>query len=439
MAQSERLIAPRAVAAGILLAAVVCGSASSAPLRKDQALADGQVRTDLSDLRAAVDELEALSSASLRDEDLPVTEDGRERLRARVRAGLAALEGRHRSKLGKDLRGLIAPANGALQSLSSQSGAHLARAMGLVQLDAEIKALVRDAESALRNEAESFAAAQRRRRERRSVKAAAMGGAGLLLAALALALAVVSAREGEAPEAAKPPPWRTAALRIEPPPAKIGRYRVVRVLGEGSLGTVFEAVPEEGGKAVAVKRLRPELHRSAPDVERLVARVRAAARLEHPNIVRTFDPVMRGNRVHVVMELLDGVMLDELLALGPLPPSRVKKLFRQLCPAVDHIHRSEMVHGDIRPSNILLSEGRVAKLLDTGLGPDLRRCAREQGWDLPPEATEFRDPEESLEGYAAKSDLHSLAALLRAMMPGAPTRRFTDALDLMDAVEEMPG
>lgn len=437
MAESERLIVSCAVAAGFLLAAAPLVTAASGRPQESQALADGQVRADLWDLRTAVEELEALSSASLRDEALPVTEEGRERLRARVRAGLAALEGRHRSKLGKDLRGLIAPKNGALRSLSSQSGSHLARAMGLVQLDYEIKALVRDAESALRNEAESFAAAQRRRRERRSVEAAAIAAAGLLVAVFVYA--AVSTREAKPAETAKTPPWRTASLQIEPPPATIGRYRVVRVLGEGSLGTVFEAVPEEGGKAVAVKRLRPELHRSAPDVERLVARARAAVRLEHPNIVRTLDPVMRGNRVHVVMELLDGVMLDELLALGPLPPSRVKKVFRQLCPAVDHIHRSEMVHGDIRPSNIFLCEGRVAKLLDAGLGPDLRRCAREQGWDLPPEATEFRDPEESLEGYAATSDLYSLAALLRAMVPGAPVRRFTDALDLMDAVEEIPG
>lgn len=150
--------------------------------------------------------------------------------------------------------------------------------------------------------------------------------------------------------------------------AFIGPYRVVRPLGRGGMGQVFLAMREEPRQHVAIKRIRRGL-----DTDDILARFRTERRilasLSHPNIARLFDVGADDEgRPYFVMEYVDGVPIDAYCdrhALGI--PDRLH-LFRLVCSAVQHAHQSLVIHRDLKPGNILVTDEGIPKLLDFGVG-----------------------------------------------------------------------
>ncbi|MCY0988625.1 serine/threonine-protein kinase [Nannocystis sp. ILAH1] len=150
------------------------------------------------------------------------------------------------------------------------------------------------------------------------------------------------------------------------------RYRLVRWLGEGGMGVVYEAEHVDIERKVALKVLRYDLSRRAEMAAVFRAEARAASRTGHPNIVEIYDfGELPDGRLFICMELLDGKDLVPASETEARPPAEVLAIFRQLCKALGAAHKAGIVHRDIKPENIILVRkgGRdgVVKVVDFGI------------------------------------------------------------------------
>ncbi len=156
---------------------------------------------------------------------------------------------------------------------------------------------------------------------------------------------------------------------------QVGRYTLLEPIGEGAMGRVFLARHTRLGRTVALKLLKPEHSQNRDHVERFVREARAVNRIRNEHIVEIFDLVdepvaQHGRRVYCVMELLKGRSLGELMLRGPVPLVRALGIMRQVASALEAAHRAGVVHRDIKPDNIFISERAGAdfvKVVDFGV------------------------------------------------------------------------
>ncbi|MFH8368583.1 serine/threonine-protein kinase [Streptomyces sp. NPDC018031] len=211
-----------------------------------------------------------------------------------------------------------------------------------------------------------------------------------------------------------------------------GRYRLVAPLGRGGMGTVWRAVDELLGRAVAVKELHPEDGLSGLDArmqrERTLREARTLAQLKHPNVIVLHD-VVEGDedrRPWIVMELVDGESLaDRLAASGPVEPREAARIVAALLGALRVAHASGVLHRDIKPANVLMEAG-TGRVVLTDFG-----IAQVSGVTTITETGSFvGSPEytapERMSGRRTgpESDLWSLGVLLCALVSGeSPFRR----------------
>lgn len=204
----------------------------------------------------------------------------------------------------------------------------------------------------------------------------------------------------------------------------IGRYEVRERLGEGAMADVYRAHDPGIGRVVAVKVLKPEYARDAEIGRRFLREARAAGALNHPNIATIHDVGEAGGVAYLAMELVEGRPLDAVMQTqGRLPHERVLLLARQLADALAYAHRAGVVHRDVKPSNILLSEdGRTAKLLDFGVArlgdADPASLAKTQVGQLIG-TPRYMSPEQALGlPVDGRADLFSLGVVLYEMVTG---------------------
>ncbi|NUU23054.1 MAG: serine/threonine protein kinase, partial [Streptomycetaceae bacterium] len=151
-----------------------------------------------------------------------------------------------------------------------------------------------------------------------------------------------------------------------------GRYRLRERLGRGGMGTVWGALDEVLDRQVAVKELRVPAHVDDEERGTLCARMlreaRAAARIDHPNVVTIFDVVAEDGRPWIVMELVRGLSLaQEIEKDGPLPPGQVAEMGLRLLSALDAAHEAGVLHRDVKPANVLLARNGRVVLTDFGV------------------------------------------------------------------------
>lgn len=150
-----------------------------------------------------------------------------------------------------------------------------------------------------------------------------------------------------------------------------GRYRLVRMLGAGGMGVVFEADDETMERKVAVKVLRAQLLSSGPFVERLRREARAIASLRHPNVVEVYNLDVTPDLAFLAMEMLRGEPLGAALKNGPpMPVKEIAEIGCAMLEALATAHEAGLVHRDVKPDNVFLADVhgvRTVKLLDFGL------------------------------------------------------------------------
>jgi eukaryotic-like serine/threonine-protein kinase len=151
-----------------------------------------------------------------------------------------------------------------------------------------------------------------------------------------------------------------------------GRYRLVRQLAVGGMGTVWEGWDERLRRPVAVKRLQLQAGLSPHDAEiatqRVMREARLTARLHHPNAVQVFDVVDDGTTPCLVMQYVASRSLQEIVATdGPLDPVAVARIGTQIAAALAAAHRAGIVHRDVKPGNVLIADDGSAKITDFGI------------------------------------------------------------------------
>jgi serine/threonine protein kinase len=207
-----------------------------------------------------------------------------------------------------------------------------------------------------------------------------------------------------------------------------GRYRILRVLGEGGMGTVYAAEHVEIGKGVAVKILHPQYSRQQDLVERFRREARAASRIGHPHIIDVTDfGTTEDGCAYFVMEHLDGIDLADVLSHERrLEPPRAVQITIQICRALEAAHAAGVIHRDLKPENIFLvaRDGRAdfVKVLDFGIARSLGQdSSRLTNPGIAMGTPEYMAPEQALGGLAdRRSDIYSVGALLYEMVTGVP-------------------
>jgi eukaryotic-like serine/threonine-protein kinase len=235
----------------------------------------------------------------------------------------------------------------------------------------------------------------------------------------------------------------------------ISHYRVLRILGEGGMGVVYEAEDVRLGRHVALKFVVHKKLDRQETVERFEREARAASVLNHPNICTVHDVGEEGGHHFIAMELLEGESLEALLARGPLPPRRLLELATQVAEGLAAAHARGVIHRDIKPANVFVTSGGFVKIMDFGLAKILQSPAAEALTASDSELTQtsdlttpglamgtvsFMSPEQVRgEEVDARSDLFSFGALLYDMAVGEPPfRGSTPAVKLSGILERNP-
>jgi uncharacterized RDD family membrane protein YckC len=160
--------------------------------------------------------------------------------------------------------------------------------------------------------------------------------------------------------------------RVPPPPSSVGGYRLLRALGSGGMGTVYEAEQEGTGRRVAVKLIRAEFVDSDEAVERFRREGRLASTISHPRCVFVLAAEEEEGRPYIVMELMPGRNLHDLVEeRGPLPVHEAVALILDIIEGLQEAHRCGLVHRDVKPSNCFLDATGRVKVGDFGLAKSL--------------------------------------------------------------------
>jgi serine/threonine protein kinase len=176
-----------------------------------------------------------------------------------------------------------------------------------------------------------------------------------------------TAIEPPAVEAAPPEPKKE-----EPQGPVIGKYRLIRPVGRGGMGTVHLGEHVETKKQFAVKILAEQFAKLPEIVKRFKREALTGEKLNHPNIVQIFDIDQEGKSFYIVSEFVDGQSLEKLLLSEKrLAPDRAIRIMKGVLAALQHAHDHGIVHRDIKPANVLLTKDETAKLIDFGIAKDI--------------------------------------------------------------------
>jgi tetratricopeptide (TPR) repeat protein/tRNA A-37 threonylcarbamoyl transferase component Bud32 len=205
---------------------------------------------------------------------------------------------------------------------------------------------------------------------------------------------------------------------------RLGPFHIVKLMAEGGMGAVYEAVDDQLGRSVALKVMRPQVAGHEKARARFLREARAAAALDHDHIVRIYEVGEDQGIPYLAMQLLHGQTLNQRLHQGsPLANAEVLRIGREIAEGLAVAHACGLVHRDIKPANVWLEEGsgRV-KILDFGLARAANETARltQDGSLLGTPA--FMSPEQAQAGSAGeldhRSDLFSLGSVLYRMVTG---------------------
>jgi serine/threonine protein kinase len=152
------------------------------------------------------------------------------------------------------------------------------------------------------------------------------------------------------------------------PGTKIGPYTVETEIGRGGMGVVYEATDTRLGRKVAIKVLPPELTQDAGRRERFQQEARLAAAFNHPNIATVHDVGEQDGVTFLVMELVRGDPLRELVRGEALPVERTLEIAAGVAAGLARAHREGVLHRDLKPDNVMLTDDGISKILDFGLG-----------------------------------------------------------------------
>lgn len=197
------------------------------------------------------------------------------------------------------------------------------------------------------------------------------------------------------------------------------RYEILEKIGEGGMATVYKARCNILKRYVAVKVLREEFTTDEEFIRRFNTEAQAAASLTHPNIVSIFDVGHEDNVYYIVMELVQGKTLKEIINEdGVLPWKWSVNIAIQVASALETAHKNNIVHRDIKPHNIIITEDGIAKVTDFGIAKAVSNSTI-TAFGTTIGSVHYFSPEHARGGYTdAKSDIYSLGVVMYEMLTG---------------------
>lgn len=220
----------------------------------------------------------------------------------------------------------------------------------------------------------------------------------------------------ETPGGRDGPPSRQVTLR---PMARLlaGRYHLADTIGVGGYGKVFAAFDERTERTVAVK----VFHHcdSASDQQDFLKEAQRTATVAHPSVVRVYDAGFDGDEPYLVMELLEGHTVGaRIAARGAMASSKALTIADRMLRGLAHIHDHGLLHGDLKPSNVFITQQRQVKLIDFGIS---RRCTEQSDEHEVRGTPPYVAPEVILgERADERSDVYGVGLVLYAMLAGRP-------------------
>jgi hypothetical protein len=236
------------------------------------------------------------------------------------------------------------------------------------------------------------------------------------------------------------PPSPEPASAVEKDPDIVGGYRLLRRLGGGGMGTLFEAEDTATGRHVALKLIAPEYAESTDAVERFRREGRLASAIAHPRCVFVLAADEEAGRPYIVMELMPGATLADLLKeQGRLAPEEAVAKILDVIDGLREAHRLGVIHRDVKPSNCFLeADGRV-KIGDFGLAKSLLGDAHRTGPGQFLGTPLFASPEQVRgEGVGPQSDVYSVAATLYCLLTGKAPFEGGDAVAILARIAADP-
>ncbi len=215
-----------------------------------------------------------------------------------------------------------------------------------------------------------------------------------------------------------------------------GRYRILERIARGGMSTVYAAVDERLDRLVAVKVMSSALSADPAFSDRFAREARAAARLTHLNAVSVYDQGSElapdGHHVFLVMELVEGRTLRELLReRGRLSPAEAVSIMEPVLSALSAAHRAGLVHRDVKPENILLSDDGIVKVADFGLARAVETDPTATRTGLMMGTVAYCAPEQISRGSAdPRSDVYSAGIVLFELLTGAPPYKGDSAMNV---------
>ncbi len=202
-----------------------------------------------------------------------------------------------------------------------------------------------------------------------------------------------------------------------------GHYQLKRLLGEGGFGQVYEAWDSKLQRIIAIKRLKPQLLSTRPD--NLLDEARLAASLRHPGFVRIFSIEGDAAEQSIVMEFVDGCTLREAGKRGPMPEAQVLDIVDQVADAMCEAHDAKLIHGDIKPANLMLEPGGQVRIMDFGLARKIDPQATESVvFDQTEGTIAYLAPELMMGStLSPQSDVYALGVVMYELLTG--TRPFS--------------
>ena len=198
------------------------------------------------------------------------------------------------------------------------------------------------------------------------------------------------------------------------------RYEMIKKIGNGGMATVYKATDLVLKRYVAVKILRDEFTTDEEFIKRFETEAQSAARLTHPNIVSIFDVGVDNGIYYIVMELIQGKTLKEIITeeRGPLPWKWSVNVAIQIASALEMAHKNNIIHRDIKPHNIIITEDGIAKVTDFGIAKAVSNSTI-TAFGTTIGSVHYFSPEHARGGYTdAKSDLYSLGVVMYEMVTG---------------------
>jgi serine/threonine protein kinase len=225
---------------------------------------------------------------------------------------------------------------------------------------------------------------------------------------------------------------------------KVDRYLLLDLIGQGGMGRVYLARDTRLNRRVALKILAPERINNPRAVARFQREARVGAQLQHENLVRVYDFGEANGRYFLVMEFIEGKTIGHLISeQGPMPPATAVRLVRQVALGLGHAHSKGLIHRDVNPYNIMVTNDGIAKLADLGLAIDLTDGDRVTREGATVGTFDYVAPEQARHSHSAdiRSDIYSLGCTLYHMLCGQvpyPSPSLPEKLFAHQALEPTP-